>query len=74
MKVNLDIEMIGEFKARSEGKDMYSFLYYETYNNLARIENDGSNIEASLQYLLLALEHTRYFTALGNKEKAEQLI
>jgi len=72
--LSLAIKVIEECFRYSDGTNMYAFLYYDTYNNLARVENATGNIEKSLEYLHLALEYTRYFTASGNKQSSEEII
>ena len=54
------VKILDECRINSGGLEMYSYFYYDTYNNLARIQNINGNIEGSLYYLLIAYEHTRY--------------
>ena len=67
------VQMLEECKQNSDG-NLYSFQFYDIYNNWARIENISGNIEESLVQLRNAEEHTKYFTALTDKNKAEELI
>ena len=39
-------------------------LFFDVFNNLARIYNMGSDIKKSLEYLLIAVEHTKYYQTL----------
>ena len=56
------VKVLDECRINSGGLEMYSYFYYETYNNLARIQNISGNIEGSLYYLLIAYEHTKYLS------------
>jgi hypothetical protein len=67
------IEMLDECRRYSDGSDLYAYLYYDTYNNLARIQNYAGTIEGSLFYLLKALDYTKYLSA-QDPSKAEDLI
>ena len=71
--LEMAVQIIDDCRKYSDGTNLYSYLYYDTFNNLARVSNRAGDIQASLDYLLQALEHTKYLGALG-KEKAEDLI
>jgi hypothetical protein len=58
------IEVIDQ---NSNKLNLFPELYYETYNNLARCENFGGNIKASLSYLMMAMD----FMEVLSKEQDE---
>jgi hypothetical protein len=67
------IKILDECRINSGGIEMYSYFYYDTYNNLARIQNIGGNIEGSLYYLLIAYEHTKYLST-QDPTRGEDLV
>jgi hypothetical protein len=67
------VKILDECRINSGGLEMYSYFYYDTYNNLARIQNVDGNIEGSLYYLLIAYEHTKYLTT-QDPSRGEDLV
>ena len=58
--------------SHSLNKNIVSDLFYDIYNNLAKIHNAKGDIERSLEFLFQALDCTRYFQTL-NAEKVKDI-
>lgn len=66
------IEECSTFYSEVNNIDLYQELMYDTYNNIARIENVKGDIEGSLSYLKLSLSHVKDWHK--NPEKVQDIV